>query len=214
MRNHSDRAYGLMVLCPLKSEIGLDQSPEAFLRDFLNDLPQHERSPMAAVPNTYLCRFFVLNDMVYEGKPAVLDHLKSKYLAFVAEIYAPKESDVDEYLRQMWTLAGGGSFVPKAWQHCLGFESVKTPEQFVQYMRRCQINTTLYFNGSTDEPLAEQLKSLYLKQEFTRFVYEHQGASAGALRDAFRAFIARVRPSDATPTWRPGASSLAIAVIE
>jgi len=203
-----------MVLCPLKGEIGLDQSPEAFLRDFLNDLPQHERSPMAAVPNTYLCRLFVLNDVVYEGKPAKLDHLKSKYLAFVAEIYAPQERDVDEYLRQMWTLAGDGSFVPKAWQHCLGFESVRTPDDFARYMRRCQIQTTLYFNGSTDEPLAEQLKALYLKQEFTRFVYEHQGASAGVLRDAFRAFVARVRPSDATPTWRPGASSLATAVIE
>ncbi len=44
MSNHSGKAYGLMVLCPLKSETGLDQSPEAFLRDLLNDLPQHEQS--------------------------------------------------------------------------------------------------------------------------------------------------------------------------
>jgi hypothetical protein len=214
MSNHSDRAYGLMVLCPLRSETGQDQSPEAFLRDFLNDLPQHELSPMAAVPNTYLCRFFVLNDVVYQGKPAALDHLKSKYLAFVAEIHAPEESDVDEYLRLMWKLAGGGGFVPKAWQYCLGFESVTNADQFVEYMRRCQIQTTLYFNGSTDEPLAEQLKALYLKQEFTRFAYEHQGLPPAALQDAFRAFAARVRPSAATPTWRPGASSLATAVIE
>jgi hypothetical protein len=203
-----------MVLCPLASETGLDQSPEAFLRDLLNDLPQHEQSPMAAVPNTYLCRFFVLNDVVYQGKPAELDHLKSKYLAFVAEIHAPEESDVDEYLRQMWTTAGNGSFVPKVWRHCLGFEAVKDADQFAQYLRRCQIKTTLYFNGSTDEPLAEQLKALYLKQEFTRFVYEHQGLPAAALQDAFRAFVGRVRPSAATPTWRPGASSLATAVSE
>ena len=213
MPNHSGKAYALMVLCPLHSETGLDQSPEAFLRDLLNDLPQHERSPMAGVPNTYLCRFFVLNDVLYQSKPAELDHLKSKYLAFVAEIYAPEESDVDDYLRDMWK-AEGGTFVPKVWQYCRGFESVREPEQFVEYMRLCQVKTTFYFNGSTDESLAEQLKALYLKQEFTRFAYEHQGLPAAALQDAFRSFIGRVRPFDATPTWRPGASSLSRAVIQ
>lgn len=214
MSNHADRAYGLMALCPLKNETGLDVSPEAFLRELLNDLPQHELSPMAAVPDTYFCRFFVLNDVVYQGKPAELDHLKSKYLAFVAEIHAPEESDVDEYLRRMWSLAGNGSFVPRAWQQCLGFEAVRNAEQFVEYIRRCQVKTTFYFNGSTDDPLAEQLKALYLKQELTRFVYEHQGVPPAALQDAFQTFIARVRPSAPTPSWRPGASSLATAVIE
>lgn len=214
MPNHAGRAYGLMALCPLQSETGRDVSPEAFLRDLLNDLPQHERSPMAAVPNTYFCRFFVLNDVVYQGKPAELDHLKSKYLAFVAEIHAPEEGDVDDYLRRMWTLAGGGRFVPQVWQYCLEFDAVHGPQQFVEYIRRCQVKTTFYFNGSTDEPLVEQLKALYLKQEFTRFVYDHQGLPAAALQDAFQSFIARVRPSAATPSWRPGASSLADAVIE
>ncbi len=140
--------------------------------------------------------------------------MKSKYLAFVAELHAPEESDVDEYLRRMWATAGGGSFVPKVWQHCRGFEAVKGPEQFVQYMRRCQVKTTLYFNGSTDEPLSEQLKALYLKQEFTQFAYDHQGLPAAELQEAFKAFLARVRPAAATPTWRPGASSLNSAVTE
>lgn len=214
MSNHDERAYGLMALCPLKSETGQDVSPEAFLRDLLNDLPQHEQSPMAAVPNTYLCRFFVLNDVIYEGHPAKLDHLKSKYLAFVAEIHAPDESDVDAYLRSMWATAGGGKFVPKAWQYCIGFEAVKSAEHFAQYIRRCQVDTTLYFNGSTDEPLAEQLKALYLKQEFTQFVYDTQGLAPAALQDAFQSFVGRVRPFAPLPTWRPGASSLATAIIE
>lgn len=214
MSNHADRAYALMTLCPLESETGQNVSPEAFLRDVLNDLPTDERSPMAAVPNTYLCRFFVLNDVIYQGKPAELDHLKSKYLVFVAEIHAPEESDVDDYLRQMWSLAGGGELVPRVWQHCVGFNQVKSAAQFAQYMRRCQIKTTLYFNGSTDEPLAEQLKALYLKQEFTRFVYDHQGLAPAALQDAFRSFVARVRPSAPLPSWRPGASTLKNAVIE
>jgi len=214
MSNHSQNAYGFMALCPLKDEIGLDQSPEARLRDLLNDLPQHEQSPMAAVPETYLCRFFVLGDVVYEGKPAELDHLKSKYLVFVAEIHAPDEAAVDEYLRLMWLKAGGGKFVPDTFQYCLGFESVNEPDLFVKYMRRCQIETTFYFNGSTDERLAEQLKALYLKQEFSKFVYETQGLPPAALQDAFHTFIARVRPNEALPTWRPGASRLATAVIQ
>ena len=47
-----------------------------------------------------------------------------------------------------------------------------------------------------------------------RFAHEHQGLPAEALQRAFRAFVERVAPANlASPTWRPGASSLETAVI-
>ena len=51
------------------------------------------------------------------------------------------------------------------------FEST---ERHGSYMKRCQVTNNLFFNGSTGDPLAEQLKSLYL---FSRFAYENQGKS-------------------------------------
>jgi hypothetical protein len=217
MGNRSGNAYALTTLCPILSvdqyqqrfkRRGLHDSPATLLKDCLNDVPTDEDSPMAKVPNTYLCRFFVLDDVVYEGKPAINEHLKSKYLVFTGDFYG----DLEPYLLGMWMHAE--PFVRRVFEYCVDFWSVTDGKTFVQYIKRCQVKTTFYFMGSTDEPLAEQLKSLYLKQELSKFAAEHQGKEPAELQKAFAAFIARVRPLDLTgPTWRAGASSLANAVI-
>ena len=86
---------------------------------------------------------------------------------------------------------------------------------FIDYVKRCQVETTFYFNGSSDEPLAVQLKSLYLKQELAKFAAANQGKSAADLQAAFKEFVARVQPSNlARPTWKPGAYHLDRAVLE
>jgi hypothetical protein len=73
-------------------------------------------------------------------------------------------------------------------------------------MKKCRVTNHLFFNGSTGDPLAEQLKSLYLKQEFSRFVYDNQGKSPKELQQAFQAFIARTQPDKLDgPTWVAGA---------
>ena len=102
----------------------------------------------------------------------------------------------------MWEHAEG--FVRKLWKQCVGFDEVDDDRTFANYIRRCQVETTFYFNGSNDEPLEEQLKGLYLKQELSRFAYEHQGLPNEKLQEAFKKFIARVRPFEAQPSWAPG----------
>jgi hypothetical protein len=57
--------------------------------------------------------------------------------------------------------------------------------------------------------LAQQLKNLYLKQEFSKFAFESQGKSAVALQEAFREFVRRAQPENlAGPTWAAGAYHL------
>jgi hypothetical protein len=75
--NESGRAYGLTVLCPLGNDSQDDQSYAAIVRGHLRALAVDESSPMARVPNTYLCRMFVLDDVFYEGDPAHEEHLQS-----------------------------------------------------------------------------------------------------------------------------------------
>ena len=210
MPNKNGNAYGLTTFCPIINDSTNDRSYAALIRDRLQQLqlPLNEDSPMAKVPNTYLCRFFVLDDVFYQGKPAALDHLASKYLVFTSNFYGER----DAYLSGMWTAAS--DTIKDIWGFCVGFERVRNDASFVRYIKACQVKTTFFFNGSNDEPLAEQLKGLYLKQEFSKFVYKHQGEDAATLQKAFGEFVAQAKPANlAGPTWKPGASSLDVANI-
>ncbi|MET0287848.1 MAG: hypothetical protein ABW352_25390 [Polyangiales bacterium] len=209
MPNKNGNAYGLTVLCPLKNDSEDDQSYAAIVRRKLRELPLDEESPLAAVPETYLCRMFVLDDVFYEGDPAGEDHLKSKYLVLVVELHGER----DAWLRAMWTHAQ--DCIQKLWKYCIAFQDVRSADDWVAYIGRCQVDTTFYFMGSTDEPLAEQLKALYLKQELAHFALEHQGVKdPAALQRSFQDFLARVQPDNLSgPTWRAGASSLETAVV-
>lgn len=210
MANKSGNAYGLTVLFPIRHGVprncppGFEgQTHTACLRALLEDTRVSLNSPMALVPNTYLSRFYVLLDVPYQGKPAKLEHLKSTYLVFTSNFHG----ELDEYLRGMW--AAIAPTIQLLLQHCFGFDEVHDATGFLDYVKKCQVTTTFFFNGSTDEPVAVQLKSLYLKQEFSRFVYENQGKSDVELYAAFQAFLANTRPADTeSPTWKPGAYKL------
>ena len=219
MPNLNGNAYGLTALCPIINQSPGERSFALAVRETLDALPTGEHSPMAAVPETYLCRFFVLDDVVYEGLdvvkliplvvPASRDRLKSAYLVFEANFHGP---ELDPYLWSMWDTAQAA--IRQIWKHCVGFGQVHDAASFAKYLRRCQVETTFYFNGSNDESLAEQLKGLYLKQELAKFAFENQGKSAQQLQDAFFDFVQRTQPEELDgPTWRPGAESLERAVV-
>jgi hypothetical protein len=201
--NTSGNAYGLTVLSPIKNGSYNDISHATLTRDRLHNLPLHTKSPMAKVPNTYLCRFYVLDDVFYQGKPAIEEHLKSKYIVFSTNFHG----DRDEYLTQMWLTAE--KEVRHIWQFCYGFDQVNDAAAFVEYIKKCQVESTLFFNGSTDDSLAEQLKGLYLKQELSKFAFENQCLPEETIQQNFKAFVERTEPKNlAGPTWVPGAATL------
>ena len=205
MANKSGNAYALTVLCPIKR--GLQQNSAqtytALLQNQLQTLRVSEQSPMAQVPNTYLCRFWVLGYVPYQGKPAFLEHLKSDYLVFASDFHGKLEP----YLEGMWKALPKG--IPAILQYCVASESVSDAQSFIKYIKKCQVTTTFFFNGSTDEPLAQQLKNLYLKQEFSKFAFENQGKNAKDLQPAFREFVQRTQPANTnSPTWTAGAYHL------
>jgi hypothetical protein len=211
MANKSGNAYALTVLCPIKlgtpkkTPDGMNDVTYADLIRFeLQQLRVNEESPMARVPNAYLSRLWVLDDLPYQGHPAVLEHLKSKYLVFSANFHG----DLDAFLEGMW--ANVRQEIQVLLQNCVGFnELVKNAQTFIVYIKKCQVTTTFFFNGSTDDSLAEQLKSLYLKQELSTFAFENQGASAEDLQAAFKRFEIRTQPGNLEhPTWKAGAYTL------
>ena len=208
MANKNGNAYALTTLIPIRHGVP-KRSPEgmagqthaACVRYLLQDvLRVSEDSPMARVPNTYLSRFYILNDVGYQGKPAVLEHLKSNYLVFTVNLHG----ELEPYLEGMWKAIE--TEIRTVLQHCFGFEQVHDSASFIAYIKKCQIETMFFFNGSTDEPVAVQLKNLYLKQELSKFAFENQGKSAQEIQAAFQEFVARTQPDNLeAPTWRPGA---------
>jgi hypothetical protein len=210
MANESGNAYALTVLCPVlqgcpkQCPDGMDdQTYSSLIRYELQQLRVGEESPMARVPNTYLSRLFVLDDVPYQGKPAYLEHLKSNYLVFCSDFHG----ELEDYLEGMWNAVN--QEIKAVLQYCVGFSNVSDAKTFIQYIKACQVTTTFYFNGSTDEPLAEQLKSLYLKQEFSKFAFDNQDKSAAELQAAFQEFVRRTQPENlSTPTWKAGSYHL------
>jgi len=232
MATKSGNATALTVLSPIKNGTMGEISYADITRERCLRLPIHENSPLSKVPNTYLARLFILDDVFYESLPGndsifnfsdifsffsdqarknalpKKDHLKSKYLVFSSNFYG----DLDKYLTGMWENwtckdQDVQHDVRYIWEHCVAFDEVTDCNSFISYIKRCQFDASLFFNGSTDDSLQEQLKALYLKQEFTKFVTAHQGKSAIEIQQAFKFFMERVQPENLSgPSWVPGQS--------
>ena len=198
-KNTSGKAYGLTLLCPIRGGGPNDPPYTRMLREHLENLGVDDASPLAQMPNTYMARLYILNDVFYQGHGFREEHLKSRYLVFLSHFHG----DRDTYVRGMWN--ANEDAVRAIWRHCVGFDNVEDAEGFLDYVTKCQVDNALFFNGSTDEPLSEQLKALYLKQEFTRFAYDNQGVPPEQLRNNFKKFVELTQPWNLDePTWQPG----------
>ena len=115
----------------------------------------------------------------------------------------------------MWNAIG--DLLKEFLQHCVVFDEVNSSADFVRYIKRCQIKTSLFFNGSTDKPLDEQLKALYVKQAFIHFAYlsDHfrYEAEGGAikLQDAFKRFVNLIDIKNfKVPSWPVATQSIPV----
>jgi hypothetical protein len=225
-RNISGSAYALTLMCPIKPGVEKNRIYADRIRDQFEEWNEREVSPLAKVPNTYLCRFFVLDDVFTETIPgagiwdtlsdirplpsnaqrlgalAAEDHLQSRYMVFSSNLHG----DVNTYLAAMWDSMQAE--IRSVWQYCYGFEAVHDAESFVVYAQKCRMDASLFFVGSNDDSLADQLKALYVKQQFSKFAQETQDLPGVELKQAYTAFMKRIKPRDVSyPTWKPGVSN-------
>lgn len=223
MANNSGNAYALTILSPIKHGHLLETAFADVVRGRLEGWNSLPNSPMTKVKQTYLCRYFVLDDVYTESTPGTdlfgtikdifsivsnkvrvdtlpkEEHLKSKYLVFSSNFHG----DLDAYLTGMWSAMSAE--ITAVWGFCYGFEQVRDAASFIVYMKKCQLDAALFFVGATDDTLEEQLKSLYLKQQFTKFAMRTQGMPAAQLQQEYKKFILEVEPGNlAAPSWLPG----------
>ncbi|MDW4496500.1 hypothetical protein R5H30_00785 [Sulfitobacter sp. D35] len=182
--NFDGGRYFLTVLVPLRTEPvagpdGARRAPEQIVRRVLATLPvaQQDRpsvasglmSPFARVPRTHFARFFMLDQLRYNGRrrsnairdlllrenllqPEPIDRFAKPYLVFMADFDAPSpdETHLDSYLRGMWI--NMEEEIRLIFGHCPGFEEVDDAAGFSAFIRAHQVETTMpytdYWTGT------------------------------------------------------------------
>ncbi|WP_424990477.1 hypothetical protein [Fluviibacterium sp. S390] len=135
-----------------------------------------ENSPFARNRMTHLCRMFVLEDAVFNGRnpvdaiceslqgkdpinPQRVDRLNCAYLVFCADVDAVMDEgeSLPEVLDTALQARARDAYLRKLWTtmepelrliygNCTGFDGVDSGASFAAYMAKCQIETTMPFN--------------------------------------------------------------------
>jgi hypothetical protein len=195
MANDSGQVYGLTILSPIIEDQRLDIDHTAQLRWYLAKLPRDHTSPFAKVSSTYLARLVVLDDVVFVGKPACEEHLKSRYLIFESNF----DGDLDTYLKRMASEIP--QFVDAVWKHCVGYPGVVNSDAFVAYMKRCQLTTTFFFADVNDRTVQGSLKALQTQSALAHFIEKNQGKPPVEIQKRFGIFLEQLK---AAPAPLPG----------
>ncbi len=190
------QSYCFMALCPIRrSAPGSPNSFESMIRDYLAHLPTGAASPFARVTSIHLCRLLVIEDVPYEGFPADRDHLQSSYLMFSASIAGDLTSCLIDFASVI------PDVIHNVWVNCVEYPGVESPQEFISYLKKCQINTSFFFGGYPEASLLEVMNALQTQKLFTRFLIATQGARPEELKERFRAFMDDLRKQ---PTPQPG----------
>ena len=133
-------------------------------------------SPFSRNTLNHLARFVIINGPAFNGRisgdalvgaigsinplaPQPVDQLGTPFLLFAADIDAQAKGDaLRAYTDQLWATMQSDLMV--IFGHCVGFDRVKTAEDFHAYIKRCQIETTMPFNDYWPDGLDVKDKKL------------------------------------------------------
>jgi hypothetical protein len=192
MPDKNGNVYGLTILSPIIQDTKAQVCHSVALRRYLASLPRNESGPFARISGTHMCRLVVMDDVMYPGFPTQVEHLKSSYLLFEANL----DGDRDEYLARMATAAP--KEVDEIWRHCVGYPGIKDVPAFVAYMKKCQVPTTFYFADVNDKTVEQTLRALQVQAGLAKFVEQNQGKSPADLKQAFADFWKSLQSAAAT----------------
>ena len=155
-------------------------APFILLREKLLQMPTAMQTPertsggqisnFSRSTSTHFARFAVIDRLGYNGYVAAdpvaqslklqrpienREELKRPWLLFAAEFDAPSGSpsyDLAVYLRELWEVMHDD--LVEIFENCIGFDrtTVTTAADFINYIKRCEIDTTMPFNAYWIDP--------------------------------------------------------------
>jgi hypothetical protein len=194
MANQSGSVYGLTLICPIIDDDRAVPSHDLQIRYHLSKVPLGPDSPFGIAPGTHLVRLAVLDDVIYVGMPSCEEHLNSKYLVVECNC----DADLESYL------TGLARYIPAEldaiWSHCTGYPGCKDLAAFIDYMKKCQLETTFFFAPVNNKSVTQTLSALQTQRAVAAFIATHQGCSDEHLHQDFKVFVDRLRKA---PPPRP-----------
>jgi len=201
MANKSGNVFGLTILSPIMDDPEAEVSHALAIRCYLAGLERDQRSPFSKLSSTHIARLVVVDDVVFVGKPATEEHLKSRYLVFETNF----DGDLDTYLSRM------AREIPEAvqsvWGHCVGYPGTSDEHKFIKYMKQCQLTTTFYFADVNNKTVEQTLRALQVQSGLATFIERNQGKSPAELQTAFAEFW---ESANTTPPPAPGTRAVGV----
>lgn len=172
----------------VKTGVGQTTEPIIMLRETLAQMPTAMQTPertrsgqlsnFSRSTRTHFARFAVIDRLGYNGfvaadpvaltlglqRPVVnREELIRPYLLFAAEFDAPSGSrsyDLAAYLRELWEVMQED--LVEIFEHCIGFDrsEISTAADFINYIKSCELETTMPFSAYYIDPPALPSASL------------------------------------------------------
>ena len=190
MPNFDGGHYFLTVLAPVMvgASAGADSfSHRQRLLEALARMPTAEvttssrgeggNSPFARNTATHLARFVLIDGPAFNGRLSgdtligklagvdplaqqEADRLSTPFLLFAADFDAADGSDAElrRYTDTLWSTMQPE--LREVFGFCYGFEAVTSAERFFDYVKRCQVETTMPFNDYWPEGAVEKLSEM------------------------------------------------------
>jgi hypothetical protein len=167
--NRRGRFYAFTSLTPIKP--GSAAAVDLELRRY-----ETGPSPFRNLPEVHAARLVVIDQLKtgWFGAPDPRPQLRSQYVLFTADIIAPYDGYAlpDQFLERMYVSLRAE--VHTIWGQCYGFATARTPMQFASWLKRSQLDTSLYFVGYPDATPEELSEALQVRDELIEFVRTHQ----------------------------------------
>jgi len=178
MANYDAGHYFLTIMAPIDRNAfieidGVRRSRIDYVRDQLITLPTAQQnsfsgrsglqSPFARVPGTHFAHFFVIDDVIYNGRrpsnPILdliknvnmtiaekVDHLPYAYLVLALDFDAMDgpPAALRAYTDGLWR--GMADELTLLFENCVGFDGVASEESFFHFVQSSQVDTSLPFN--------------------------------------------------------------------
>jgi hypothetical protein len=188
--NRRGRSYAFTALTPIKP--GFAPAVELALQGY-----ESGTSPFENLPELHCARLVVIDQLKtgWFGVPEPRPQLRSQYLLFTADIIQPYDSYVlpDRFLERMYVSLRAE--VDALWGHCYGFATARDPLEFAAWLKKSQLDTSLYFVGNPDATPSEIAKALQVRNELIQFVRAHQYAHQwSTIRNAYLTAAAKWFP--------------------
>ncbi|MDX1489902.1 MAG: hypothetical protein R3332_01335 [Pseudohongiellaceae bacterium] len=170
MSNYYGKFYGYTGLFPvLDNEEGHNHLVE--LRSLLSSLANDRGSLFSRTGLVHGARFFILDDVVYNGHPTVEEHLKNCYLVLSMTF----DGELEDLASRISSL--GESDWGRVMAHCHSVDASKPAHEVVlEQLRKGQVTTSfLYVDASAN--LESTLKALLLQRKVAELIENGQGAS-------------------------------------